>query len=179
MGDFHESFEQIYDLYSDDVYRFIFMKVNDQQLAEDLTQDTFVRVFKNYKQFENRSTIKTWLFQISRNITIDYFRSNKKIFSLPEWLSREPENSKTPAEVVELGEDIQILFENILKLKKSHQEILILRKIQEFTIEETAEILKCSISKVKSATHRAMAALRKELEKGGQYDEKVTRSKNG
>lgn len=178
MEESHQDFEQLYHIYSDDVYRFILMKIGDRQSAEDLTQDTFIRAYKNFHEFQHKSSVKTWLFSISRNITIDFYRSNKKIFSLPDWFGFETEQTvTTPADIIELGEEIELLYRTIKKLKKNYQEVLILRKIQEFSIEETAEILQCSASKVKSTTHRAMVALKKELVKGGHFDEQEVQSR--
>lgn len=167
-------FDQLYQDYSDDVYRFILMRLGDPQKAEDLTQDTFIRAFKAYNRFNGEASVKTWLFTIARNITVDYFRAKKQVLSLPNWIQIKLDgNNPTPPEIIELGEEVQLLYEAIKKLKKPYQEVLILRKIQEFPVEESAKVLNWSISKVKSTTYRAMKALKHELLKGGEFDEKA------
>ncbi|MGG1833286.1 sigma factor-like helix-turn-helix DNA-binding protein [Cytobacillus firmus] len=73
------------------------------------------------------------------------------------------------------GEKVTLLYEAIRHLKLSYQEVLILRKIKEFSIKETAEILNWSENKVKITTSRALAALKKELQKRGEIHEELIR----
>lgn len=69
-----EVFEEIYSEYSDRIYGYIFLLVNDKEVAEDLTQDTFIKAYKYMNQFNGESQIFTWLVRISRNVAIDYLR---------------------------------------------------------------------------------------------------------
>jgi RNA polymerase sigma-70 factor, ECF subfamily len=162
-----EMFESIYYEYSDKIYGYIFMYVNSKEIAEDLTQDTFIKAYKNWHQFNGESHIFTWLVRISRNVAIDYIRKRNrfKFFSIEKY--QFDSGHDTPVEIMVKGEKTARLYDAIHSLKLSYQEVLILRKIKEFSIKETAQILGWNENKVKITTSRAMAALKKEMEKRG------------
>ncbi|MBS4188968.1 RNA polymerase sigma factor [Bacillus sp. FJAT-49705] len=166
-----DAFEQLYNEYSDKIFGYIFLLVNDREVAEDLTQDTFIKAYKNLNQFNCESHLFTWLFRISRNVTIDYLRKKRllKFFSIEKYQFES--DQQTPLEIVMKGEATTILYEAICKLKLSYQEVLILRKIKELSIKETAEILNWNENKVKITTTRAVAALKKELMKRRESNE--------
>ncbi|KOP84089.1 RNA polymerase sigma factor [Cytobacillus solani] len=168
-----DTFEKLYQEYSDKIFSYIYLLVNDREVAEDLTQDTFIKAYRNLDQFNGKSHLFTWLFRISRNVTIDYLRKKRLLtfFSIEKYQFES--NQQTPLEIVMKGERITILYEAIRHLKLSYQEVLILRKIKEFSIKETAEILNWNENRVKITTSRAIAALKKELIKRRENNEEV------
>ena len=70
-------FDEIYNKYHHDVFQFLFYMVNHKETAEDLMQEVYIRVLKSYHRFEGKSSEKTWLFSIARNVAIDHFRKQK------------------------------------------------------------------------------------------------------
>lgn len=70
-------FDELYKKYHHDVFQFLFYMVRNREQAEDLVQEVYIRVFKSYTRFEGKSSEKTWLFSIARNVAIDYFRKQK------------------------------------------------------------------------------------------------------
>ncbi|WP_096155892.1 MULTISPECIES: RNA polymerase sigma factor [Bacillus] len=158
-------FEQLYLEYSDQVYSYVFLMVRNAAVSEDITQDTFVQVYRKLDTFQQRASISTWIISIARNRTIDYIRKQKKFIFFSIEKSVIKDNNPTPAEIIEKGEAVVALFEGIKQLKWEYQEILILRKIKELSMEEASQITGWSISKVKSTTTRALAALRKVMKK--------------
>lgn len=168
-----EGFEQLYNEHSDKIYGYIFLLVNNKEVAEDLTQESFIKAYKCLEQFNGESQLFTWLFRISRNVTIDYLRKKNrfKFFSIDKYQFES--EKQTPLEIVMKGEDITTLYEAIRSLKMNYQEVLILRKIKEYSIKETAEILNWNENKVKTNTLRAMTALKKELMKRGETYEEI------
>ena len=168
-----EQFEQIYTEYSDKIYGYIFLLVNNKEIAEDLTQEAFIKAFKSLNQFNGESHMFTWLFRIARNVTIDFLRKKRlyQFFSIDKY--QFVSEKQLPLEIVLKGENITILYEAIRKLKISYQEVIILRKIKEFSIKETAEILNWNENRVKITTSRAVAALKKELMKRRENSEEV------
>jgi RNA polymerase sigma-70 factor, ECF subfamily len=166
-----DAFEQLYQEYSDKIFSYIYLLVHDKEVAEDLTQDTFIKAYKNWDQFNGESHLFTWLFRISRNVTIDYLRKKRLLtfFSIEKYQFES--NQQTPLEIVMKGERMTTLYEAIRNLKLSYQEVLILRKIKEFSIKETAEILNWNENRVKITTSRAIAALKKELTKRRENNE--------
>lgn len=164
-----------YDLYSQSIYRFIFVMINDCQQAEDLTQDTFVRAYQHYESFERRANPKTWLFNIAHNVTIDYIRKRKPINMIFEFFSTTRDSTPLPEEIIQIKETSLELYQALKSLKTSYREVILLRKVKGFTIQETSQILGWSESKVKMTLLRALAALEKQLLKEGFEYESITR----
>lgn len=166
MGDLSEAhFTEIYNQYSDDVYRYIFYMIRDPQAAEDLTQDAFVKVYRHLHTFKFKSNIKTWIFKISRNVTLDHLKKKKPAtFSDPETLMNfTAHEQKSSIESIIHSEEITALYSSMHNLKKEYREVLILRKINECSVRETASILRWSEDKVKSMTSRALIKLKEDL----------------
>lgn len=161
-----------YQQYSDSIFRYILLMVRDNQQAEDLTQETFIKAFRYHDTFERQATPKTWLFRIAHNLTIDYIRKQKPIELLKELVFLRKNANSLPEEVVEIKENSAELYNALGRLKSSYREVIILRKIREFSIQETSEILNWSQSKVKNILSRALPALEKQLLKEGFFHEK-------
>lgn len=170
MGDIVNHFELIYEQLSDKVYSYIYLLVGDSAVAEDLTQDTFVKVYNKLHTYKGDSSVSTWVFSIARNKTIDYIRRKQRLafFSMGKKTFTDP--TPTPGEIVEKGEEVERLYAAINQLKLEYKEVIILRKIKELSIKETAVVLGWKEEKVKLTTSRAYASL-KELMKEETYDE--------
>ncbi|WP_372868953.1 RNA polymerase sigma factor [Planomicrobium okeanokoites] len=156
-----------YEQHSGAIFRYIVLMVRDNQLAEDLTQETYIKAFRYYDTFERKANPKTWLFRIAHNLTVDHLRKQKPIETLKELLFMGSKPDTLPEDIVEIKENSKELYNALGRLKNSHREIIILRKIREFSIQETAEILNWSESKVKSTLFRAIPALEEQLIKEG------------
>jgi RNA polymerase sigma-70 factor, ECF subfamily len=169
-----EEIERWYDEHSDALLKFILMLVKDYQQAEDLTHETFVKAYLSYNLFQQNASEKTWLFRIAHNVTIDYFRKQKPTSLLKDFLLSKKDPARLPQEMIELKETSLELYQALGKLKDSHRKVILLRKVQGFSVKDTATILGWSESKVKSAQFRAIPALRKQLVKDGYvYEETV------
>ena len=164
------NFEEIYQLYSDKVYGYIYLLVRQKDIAEDLTQETFIKAYRYLNQFKGESSIYTWLIKIARNTVYDFFR-RKKLVSLLSF-KKEPITEETPQEILLKGEEVRRLYETIMRMKTEYRDVLILRKVKELSIKETAEILDWDEVKVKNTTSRAMQSLKKLLtdKEGGLYE---------
>ncbi|TWT27226.1 RNA polymerase sigma factor [Planomicrobium sp. CPCC 101110] len=166
-----ETLADWYDDHGEAVFTYIFMMVRDYQLAEDLTQETFVKAYRHFTQFQYQSSSRTWLFRIAQNTTKDHFRKKNPLthyFNLP---LTEPDSSPLPSQLMEMGEQEEALFYSLKKLKPTYRQVTTLRMLKEFSTKETAEILGWSESKVKSNLARALKELKTELVKGGfDYD---------
>jgi RNA polymerase sigma-70 factor, ECF subfamily len=158
-----EEIHEWYDQYHQTIFKFILMITKDYQLAEDLTQETFFKAYKHYHTFNRRSSEKTWLFSIAHNVTVDYIRKQRPIQFFKEWFQPPNDRMLEPENAVQIKESSREIYEALGSLKQSHREVIILRKIKGFSTGETAEILNCSDSRVKSLLHRGMLALEKRL----------------
>lgn len=148
-----------------DVYRFLVCFSGNPNDAEDLTQEVFIRVLKNLTNFNNRSSsLKTWIFSIAKHVAIDHYRKKKFVSIFKEgFFNQIVSNDKKPDEELEITEVKKIVHEAISKLKPNYRAVVILRGINEFSVRETAEILKWSESKVKVYYHRSLRDLKRKL----------------
>lgn len=158
-----------YHSYSNDVYNYIFFLVGDHEQAKDILQDTFLRAFNKFESFQDGNS-KAWIFRIARNLTMDYFRKKNPIAYLLDSITV-IQTEHNPEQITMLNESEQELYIALRKLKRQYRDVIILRKIKEFSINETAAILGWSQSKVKVNLHRGMAVLKKELEKEDYFHE--------
>lgn len=153
---------EFYEMYYDDIYRFILFMIGDEQCCEDLVHDTFVRAYTALDRYQYRSNIKTWLFSIAKHLVIDEIRKRKlrKLFSPIGFEKELP--SKTNIELyIENKETVVQLMDAINKLKPNYRVVIILKKIEECSTKEIAEILNWSEEKVRKTLSRAVHSLRK------------------
>ncbi|WP_406685849.1 RNA polymerase sigma factor [Rossellomorea vietnamensis] len=156
--------EELYEKFFHDVYQYLLYFTNNSSEAEDLTQDTFMRVFKSYQSFKNRSSMKTWIISIAKRTAIDHYRKKKLISLLPDVLLniRKSEDG-LPEEEMEKNEEWEMVQAALSKLKPDYRNVVILRGLREYSVKETAEILDWKPSKVKVDYHRALNLLKKSL----------------
>ena len=153
--------------YGESILTYILLMVRDYQQAEDLTQETFIKAYKHQQQFEQRSSVKTWLFTIAHNVTKDYFRKKHPLQHYLGLTMEEKDHKPTPEQIVAMNFQNEQLYRTIQQLKPSYRHVIILRKLKEFSTAETALILNWSESKVKMTLKRALIKLKNELIKGG------------
>ncbi|RXI98583.1 RNA polymerase sigma factor [Anaerobacillus alkaliphilus] len=167
--------------HSHSIFNYIYMLTHDYQKAEDLTHETYIKAYKSYEMFQHNSSPKTWLYRIAHNVTVDYFRKSKPlVFFKNLFLASDP--TPLPQDIVEMKEEVNEIYMILQRLKSSYREVIILRKIKEFSTKETSEILGWSESKVKSTLSRALVEFEERLIKEGyEYEQKVEffRSKSG
>ncbi|UFU00639.1 RNA polymerase sigma factor [Radiobacillus kanasensis] len=152
-----------YDQYSVYLFKYVLKMVKDVQTAEDITQDTFIKAFNKMGMYEEIRHPKTWLFRIAHNLTVDYIRKQAPILLIKDFFFQEKDMGPSTESQVVIKESSKELYEAILKLKPSYREVIILRKIEGFSVQDTAQILKWSESKVKTTLLRALRTLEKQL----------------
>lgn len=169
-----EEMEQVYIKHRDRVQRFIFLMVRHHETAEDLTQETFYRAWRQYSSYTETAPVAAWLIKIARNVTYDFFRRKKTI----QWSSWDGEYEPDPMsqvhsaeEEVEKKEEMAALYAAISRLKPDYQDVLLLRKVNEQSIKDTAYVLGWSEAKVKMKMARAMEQLKREWKKAESPDD--------
>lgn len=161
-----------YELYYDDLYRFILLMIGDQQSCEDFVHDTFVRAYTAYDRFDHLSNIKTWLFSIAKHLIIDDIRKRKRRRFLS--FDQEISSSFDLEQHIENKEQINQLFISIQKLKTNYRLVIILKKVEEYSTKEIAQILGWSEDKVRKTLSRALQTLRKmQAIEGGEHIEQT------
>lgn len=148
--------EQLFSLYKNDVYRYARFTLGDSDAADDIVQEVFIKVLKSWDRFRGDANPKTWLWSIVKNCIVDYSRKHKHDKThqpLDEYLGG----------TSHLETDMLFEAEELLEsLSRVQREVVVLRLIQDLSSAETAQILKCSESKVRTTLHRAVVKLRTE-----------------
>ncbi|MGM0846008.1 MAG: RNA polymerase sigma factor SigX [Bacillota bacterium] len=173
-------FEELYSKYHQDVFQFLIYTVRSRQLAEDLVQEVYIRVLKSHNKFEGKSSEKTWLFSIAKNVAIDHFRKQKgwkgRILEKFDWSQPIKDEKEIPEEIAMQKEEVRNLFKCIEKCTADQRMVITMRYIQDLSIYETAEVLDWTESKVKTTQHRAIKALKElmeqQLREGASNEEK-------
>ncbi|WP_062353118.1 RNA polymerase sigma factor [Bacillus kwashiorkori] len=146
------------------VYQYCFYFTNNRDEAEDLTQETFIKVIKSLSKFRKQANIKTWILSIAKNTAIDFYRRKKIIQFIPDiLLDNTISSTGQPEKELQKKEEWEEIEDALIRLKPSYRNVLILRGVQELSISETAEILNCSETKVRVDFHRALKKLNKQL----------------
>jgi RNA polymerase sigma-70 factor, ECF subfamily len=165
-----KALEQLISKYLKTVYVFIFRLTNSQAEATDLTQDTFVKVWKNFDKYDSRQNFKTWLLSIARNTTYDWFRRKKTLnFSTLDWeeegsfADNLPDSELLPDRIFEQKELAALLSSALNQIPLDQRSILVLHLEDGLTFEEIAKIVNKPMNTVKSQYRRALPILRKFL----------------
>jgi RNA polymerase sigma-70 factor, ECF subfamily len=159
-----EQIDKIYNRHYMEVYRFLICFSGNQNDAEDLTQEVFIRVLNNLSNIHSINNLKTWIFSIAKHVAIDHYRKRRfsSLFT-DGFFNKIISTEKEPNELFEQNEMKRLVHAAISKLKPNYRAVVILRGINEFSIKETSEILQCKESKVKVDYHRALKELKKKL----------------
>lgn len=163
-----ESFSFILFKYLKPIYNFSYRIVGDKAIAEDIAQDTFIKVWNNLKKYKKNSNFRSWIFSIAHNTAIDYLRKNKEVvfsdFNDMENQTTFEDDLADPSplisEELERVENV-IELENALKLLSPvHREILLLYHTEDMTFNEIGEIFQKPLNTVKSQYRRALLKLK-------------------
>lgn len=154
--------------YKDGLTLYINGYVNNIFTAEDLMEDTFFKLATKKPRFSGKSSFKTWLYAIARNVALDYLRKNSKIADTPiEDLSNYiVEESNVEREY--LIKEQKIFLHRIMReLKPEYFQVLYLVYFENFTNKEIAKIMKKNKRQIENLIYRAKSTLKSELEKEG------------
>jgi RNA polymerase sigma-70 factor (ECF subfamily) len=181
-----EEFAHLVDAYSGKIFRLAIKMLNQQQDAEDVLQETFLKAYRGIKSFDGRSKISTWLFRIATNEALMVIRrKHPDTVSIDEPVETE-EGEQEPLQIIDwccLPEE-ELLSEEtrekldaaVQKLPERLRVVFVLRDINDLSTHETAEILRLTDTAVKTRLSRARLRLREELsiyfgEKTSEYND--------
>ncbi|MFZ5642882.1 MAG: RNA polymerase sigma factor [Bacillota bacterium] len=167
------SFEQLIAGNEGKILNLIYGMTGDYHLAQDLTQETFIKAFRSKSTFNGKSKFSTWLYRIAVNVTIDYQRKSSVRRENPteDATSGLPDGgaSENPDQACQKNAVKEILFSSIARLPEQQREVFILREINGCSTKEVAEIMGCSQELIKWRLHKARSTLRKSLQTGTRY----------
>ncbi|HUO25791.1 MAG TPA: RNA polymerase sigma factor [Candidatus Aquilonibacter sp.] len=153
--------------------RYLLYLTGRRDYAEDLAQETWVRVLQRGSQYNGRQRFDPWLFAIARNLAIDYLRKKQKgveTASLPEdrdEILLVSSSGPTPFEAAARSEDAMRLAGQLQILSPLYREALLLRFQEDLSLAEIAQVLGAPVTTVTSRIYRGLAALRSAFEEGG------------
>ncbi|WP_262008862.1 RNA polymerase sigma factor SigM [Bacillus licheniformis] len=150
--------DEIYQMYMNDVYRFLLSMTKDKHLAEDLLQETFMRAYIHIHSYDH-SKVKPWLFQVARNAFIDYVRKHKKEVTISDdMIGNLFQNAvQSPAHQVEIKE-VLTLYMN--QLPDNYRKALTLYYLKELNYKEASSLMNISEANFKSVLFRARQRLK-------------------
>jgi RNA polymerase sigma-70 factor, ECF subfamily len=159
-----KKFSNVYKEFSGNIFRYIYFKVSDYEVAADLTADTFTRFWKVSLREPIENT-KAFLFSIANGIIIDYYRKKKKqkkvsLDVIDEWLLGVIDKNE---EVLSNKQEITYIFLKLKKIKKPYQDILLLYYVEELNVDEISLIINKTENNTRVMLHRALQALKKIL----------------
>lgn len=166
------AFADIVDFYQHRLYQVCFRMLSNQQEAEDIAQEAFVRAYTNLHTFDQKRKFSTWLYRIATNLCIDRIRKKKPDYYLDaevpgtegldmySQIAAEEQLPEEQLEQMELQDRIQY---EISRLPDKYRTVIVLKYIEELSLQEIGEILDMPVGTVKTRIHRGREALRKQL----------------
>jgi len=167
QGD-QEAFRLIFDRYSRPVIGFIYDMVSDRELAEELTQETFVRAFRAIHRMKPETKLSTWLFGIARNVARESLRArtraNMQVTLEHESVMDVCDQKPVPVDRL-LSKELNELIHRALEgLDDDKRLVFTLKVFHQCSYEEIAEITGFSLAKLKTDLHRARAEMRRRIQ---------------
>ena len=167
------AFEELIRQHEKIVYNVAFRTLNHSEDAKDISQEVFIKAFKNLSQFDGRSSFSTWLYRITMNTCIDEVRKRKGKFtvSLEEefeaekgnWKQQYADEGDTPEENILRQEGTSEILQALEKLSEEHKMMVVFRDIQGLSYDEIVEITDLTLGTVKSRISRARLQLKQEI----------------
>ena len=168
MDKLKKQFGAIYDQCINKIYRFIFIKVNSQEVAEDLTSETFLKGWKAFKKASNPHIYKidnpsAFLYQIARNLVIVYYRKKGRV----QLVSTDSDQIADPRLDLEIravaNSDMEVVRAALENINDDYREVIVWYYLDDLSIPEIAKITRKSEGAVRVMVHRALDSLRANL----------------
>ncbi len=158
--------------YGKATYNFAYRLTGNESDARDLTQEAFIRVFKAWRSFQPGTSFLSWIYRILTNLYRDELRRRKGRFQeeLPEDNAPQEFAGQRPMAVTPIEDYVERqlsepLSRALAQLSAEQRQVVVLADIEEYSYQEIAEIMGCSIGTVRSRLHRARALLRRLVER--------------
>ncbi len=158
-----EQFSLIYDQYIEKIYRFVYLKVNSEEVAQDITSKVFLKGWESYQKQPEIKNPGAFLYQIARNSVIDHYREKGRTKIVSPESVQEMADKTNIFERAVLNADIEAIKSAIFKLKKEHQDVLIWYYLEDMSAEQISDILEKPAGTVRVMIHRGLEALKNEL----------------
>ncbi len=152
------AFGQIYQIFFQKIFQFIYFRVSHKEIAEDLTEEVFLKAHSKIKSLGNGHSFSGWLYQIARNAVIDYYRSKKLTVDLAD-VENTLEYETNVVDLVNLGYQQAKLLKLIKELSAQEQAVIKMKFLEDLDTVEIAQILDQSEGSIRVIQHRALTKL--------------------
>ncbi|MEP6918329.1 MAG: RNA polymerase sigma factor [Acidobacteriota bacterium] len=160
------AFDALIERWHDPIWRYVRRITGDDQAADDLVQDLWLRVLRGIHRLRDGSKLRAWLFGIARHALMDRWRDKYAAGAVSD-----VDLTDLPADEVDLGpqEDLEAMEHELARLPVVEREVLTLFYLRELSLAEVSEVLAVPVGTVKSRLFRARQLLRRELESKGRH----------
>ena len=154
-----ENLTENYNEFLDQIFRFIYFRTNNKEIAEDLTQDCFLSVIKYIKENHIIDNLRAFLYKIAKNKLIDYYRQKNRVFYTNETIEEkyEPISNDNILE----KQDIKIIIQKLQLLNEEDRDILVMRYLEDLEIKDIAKIIGKSRTTTRVKIFRALRKAKK------------------
>jgi len=159
-----EVFSELYNEYIDKIYKFVYLKTYQKELAEDLTSEIFFKALKNLEKFDTEkkdTSFKSWIYRIAHNRVIDFYRTKKEEISIENALEKWEEINFWKN--LDEKEKIKEVLKFLETLKTEHKDILIMRLWEGFSYKEIAEVTWKSEDNCKKIVSRSIVKINQNI----------------
>lgn len=153
------AFVSLYNRYREGVYSYCVKMLFDRELAADVLQETFLRVYENRHRLMKSESIRSWIFTIARNQCLNQIRKSKRTVRLTDEMTVAAPQSMSPVTQMEKSEQIALINLYLKDLKFEYREVIVLREYQNLSYEEIAAVSRSTMSAVKSRLFKARRRL--------------------
>lgn len=158
------AFSELYNLYFEKIYRFIFYRTSHKEVAEDLAEDVFVKAYEKLKSVKEDKLFEGWLYQIARNTIIDYYRSKKQNVPIEE-VENILQYESTVIDILNLEAQQKIFLKLLKELNPEQQIVIKLKFLEELDNSSIAQMLHKSEGAIRVIQHRAISKLKELADK--------------
>lgn len=175
-----EEFDEIVRLHQRRIYRLLLALLRDPDAADTLTQDCFLRAYRNRSRFRGDASVGTWLARIAVNLAHDHAKSRRHTFwrwllggadseDLTAALEAKPDGRASPQRELEAREELALVWTVVDELSPKQRSIFILRFVDEMPLDQIARTMNLEVGTVKSHLGRAVSVVRERFKKGGSH----------
>jgi RNA polymerase sigma factor (sigma-70 family) len=150
----------LFDRYHKRIFNFLARMTMDRDLAEDLTQNVFLRMIKYRNSYREGLRFQSWIYQMARNGFSDHYQANKKKYSTHVDVEKISDRMADPLESEEIAQREHLLHRSLAILDPDQRELLVLTRFEQMKYEEVAVIMETTVANIKVKVHRAIAKLR-------------------
>jgi len=163
MKNLRKIFSKIYDRYIDKIYRFIFFKVNSQEIAQDLTSETFLKGWESFKNGTKIENPQAYLYKTARNLVIDFYREKGKVQIVSADNPLIPDPAPNLEEKAMLSSDLDQIRQALTELNDDYQNVIIWYYLDDLSISEISQMLGRTDDATRVLLHRALKTLKEKL----------------